>query len=916
MRKQFIAWCMVVVLLLVTIAPAGAEDIGPLVPLEPPPTFETGELVIETPELWYVELTGPPRADGGHPHSIQHEQANFRAEAERAGLEYVERNAFDTLWNGLSIEIPPSDLAALSRIPGVKNLYPITTLSPPETQPVMDLRLATGLAMTGADIVQSELGLTGDGIRVGVIDSGIDYTHPDFGGHPDIEFPTDRVVTGFDFVGDHFDSSDPENNTPKPNPDPMDCDGHGTVVSGVIGAEAAEPSGVTGVAPGVTFGAYKVFGCEPTPIPSDIMLQALEMILVDEMDVVNLSVGVNSIWPQAPITRAFDRLVNQGVVVVAAVGNSGHLGLYTTAAPAVSQKAIGVASVENTLTAAPAFNLEPGGQQVPYLAMGFAPEPPTDGTSLEVVYVGRGCVDTLGDGHLADPAGKVALINRGDCSFDEKYSEAAKAGAVGVVIHNNIPGLFLGGGITAIDNVFGVSISLADGLHIRDLLDSSGTPVTLEWTDEHLVTSTPQGGLISPFSSYGLAPDLSLKPDISAPGGFIRTTSPVALGSYVTSHGTSLSTPHVAGAAALLLEAHPNTPSQAVRGILQNSAEPLPWWGNPDLGFLDHVHRQGAGMLNIAQAITATTKIEPAKLSLGASDAGPATRTLWIENNRSAAITFNLSHVPALSTDGDTFEPSVFTGFANVTFSSPSITVAPGATASVDVTITAHPALPEQSLYGGYIVFDAAGGAGNGEVHRVPYAGFKGDYQSIVVLEPREFDLPWLARRVEQDGELFLQNVQTHPKGATFNLVGLDDFPVIVVHLAHPTRRLRVEVFDADTGRAWHRAFELEYLSYHASNPTGIIAFTWDGMTTNGRRVNVVPDGDYIIKLSVQKALGDDDNPDHWETWTSPVLTLKRSGEASQLDNTHGHGQGQGQDRQHMLEQMLFIPALEAQDLE
>src|SRR6185369_11018158 len=146
--------------------------------------------------------------------------------------------------------------------------------------------------------------------------------------------------------------------------------------------------------------------------------------------------------------------------------------------------------------------------------------------------------------------------------------------------------------------------------------------------------------------------------------------------------GTSMSSPHVAGAVALLLQAHPLTPASAVLTILQNTAEPHAWWGNPGLGFLDNVQRQGAGMLQIADAVQATTRIEPSKLALGESQAGPATRTVTLTNSGSAAVTYDLTHTPALSTGPNTFTPSFLTGFAAVSFSAPSVTVPAGGTAS------------------------------------------------------------------------------------------------------------------------------------------------------------------------------------------------------------------------------------------
>src|SRR5207248_4379810 len=114
---------------------------------------------------------------------------------------------------------------------------------------------------------------------------------------------------------------------------------------------------------------------------------------------------------------------------------------------------------------------------------------------------------------------------------------------------------------------------------------------TLTWTDTEGTFANPTAGLISSFSSYGLGAELDLKPDIGAPGGLIRSTWPLEAGAYATISGTSMSSPHVAGAAALLLQAKPHTPSQAVRSILQNTAVPANWSGNPGRGFLDIPYR-------------------------------------------------------------------------------------------------------------------------------------------------------------------------------------------------------------------------------------------------------------------------------------------------------------------------------------
>jgi minor extracellular serine protease Vpr len=839
--------------------PAVAADVEELAPIHTPPSAEDdGAIYDESGDLWFVELSSRPGVEGSSTRQLEREQADFRASARRAGVVFEERAAFRNLWNGLSVRVDARDLAELRRLPGVNALYPVATVQLPETQ-ALDPDMGTALAMTGADIARSELGLSGEGIRVAVMDTGIDYEHPDLGGGDGAAFPTERVVAGYDFVGDDFNAG-VAGSTPVPDDDPMDCNGHGTHVAGIVGADAADAEGVTGVAPDVTFGAYKVFGCTGSTT-ADVMIAAMEMALADRMDVLNMSIGSAFQWPQYPTARAADRLVDRGMVVVASIGNSGANGLYSAGAPGLGEKVIGVASFDNSHINALTAVVNPSGERVPYLPLASASEPPTSGDSAEVAWAGRGCT-SLGD-TVGGVDGRVALMVRGDCTFDEKYQAAVNAGAVGVVIHNNVTGLFAGGGVVD-RGVFGVGISQADGLHIRSLL-TDGESVTLSWSDVRLDAPNPTGGLISSFSSYGLSPDLDLKPDIGAPGGLIRSTYPMALGGYATVSGTSMSSPHVAGGVALLLEAHPRTSAQAVRGILQNTAEPKAWWGNPALGFLDNVHRQGAGMLDIATAIEATTSVTPSKLALGESEAGPATRTLTLRNRGAQAVSYTLSHAPALSTGPNTFVPAFFTGFAAVEFSSGSVTVPAGSSATVDVTITANPGLADRSQYGGYLV--ATGD--DGSVTRVPYAGFKGDYQSIQALTPTPFGFPWLA---SLEGDSYVNR----PDGHTFSLQD-GERPSVILHLDHQVRELRIEVRDANTGRQWHRAFDLQYVARN-STPTGFFAFDWDGMTTRGRgaKSQAVPNGTYVLELSVLKALGDASNPDHWETWTSPAFTIAR----------------------------------------
>ena len=584
MNRKLVAWLLIVAMLTATAGMVVAQEPGPLEPLDSAPSGEGGEMTADpSSPFWFVELNSSPTADGGNLTQTRQDKAAFRAAAKKAGLKYTERFAFDTLWNGLSIEIQPGQLSRLQSISGIKALYPVVTVSVPVADPDNGADLATALAMTGANLAQSVLGYTGEGVRVAVMDTGLDYDHPDLGGDGvtrsnSAVFPTGRVVTGWDFVGDAY-NADPSSTLyyPYPSPDayPDDCNGHGTHVSGIVGASAAGPGGATGVAPDVTFGAYRVFGCQGSTT-ADIMIAAMERALADDMDVLNMSIGSAYQWPQYPTAQASDRLVNAGMVVVASIGNNGTNGLYSAGSPGLGQKVIGVASFDNSHVQLATFTVTPANITAGYGNAAAAPPAPLSG-SLPMAKSGTpaSAADACNVGGVSpftpgQFAGQAVLIRRGTCTFYEKSMNAQNAGAAAVVLYNNSAGRFSPtvAGSPAV-TIPVVAVSDTEGVAINNAIASGAQ--TLNWQNTTGVFVNPTGNLISSFSSYGLSPDLVLKPDIGAPGGLIRSTYPLEQGGYATVSGTSMASPHVAGAVALLLQAKPNTPSQAVRGILQNS---------------------------------------------------------------------------------------------------------------------------------------------------------------------------------------------------------------------------------------------------------------------------------------------------------------------------------------------------------
>ncbi len=835
----------------------------------------------ESTALWFIELAGPPTSEGSSPAELGREEAEFRSAAAAAGIGYTEGRRFRTLWNGLTVRSTGKAVAKLRALPGVLAVYPVASVKRKqiEAPPGNESDLVTALGMTGADVAQAELGLTGRGVRVVVIDSGVDYDHPDLGGC----FGRGcRVSKGFDLVGDAF-NADPASPTynpvPTPDPNPDDCDGHGTHVAGIIGASGT----FKGVAPGVTFHAYRVFGCEG-PTTADVMLEAMERAFDGGADVVNMSIGSALQWPQYPTAQAADRLVRRGVVVVASIGNEGALGLYAASAPGVGSNVIGVASFDNTHANLASFTVSPDGRRVGYSGATGAPPTPTSG----VFPLARtGTSTTTNDACAPLPpgslAGRVALVRRGTCGFAVKAANAQAAGAAGVVIYNNAAGrlsITVEGAVPITIPV--VAITAADGVAI-DARIAAG-PTDLTWTS--LLVSEPQatGGLISSFSSYGAAPDLSFKPDLGAPGGSVRSTLPLERGGYGNISGTSMSSPHVAGAVALLLEARPRTSPEEALMRLQNNAKPRPWRGNPGLGFLDNVHRQGAGLLAVADAILAEAVVAPSSLALGETENGSVRRVLRISANERTdgrrrrgrhhhddAVTYTLGHEPALATGASTFTPSFFDSFATVQFGAPTVTLGrhdrpfDADDARVVVTIT-PPGDAVSRLFGGYITLTPDDG---GPVLRVPYTGYNGDYQAIPALVPTPAGFPWLASVVGA-------SLVNQPNGATYTMVG-DDVPFILFHLDHQVRELKMEVVDVATGRSLNFADDEDFLPRNSA-ATSFFAFVWDGTTTRrqGGRSREVPNGTYRIELSVLKALGNPRNPAHTERWTSPEITIAR----------------------------------------
>ena len=439
----------------------------------------------------------------------------------------------------------------------------------------------------------------GEGITVAVIDTGVDTFHPDFAGGAE---GGSRITASRNLLG--------------PGP-AFDADGHGTGVAGVIAAGGS----LRGMAPLAEIVSYKVSG-DGLSVSPDVIIRAVRGAVADGADVVNISLGVNR--TNEDIDAEVNRAVAGGIVVVAAAGNDGP-DPGSIGSPGRNPNVITVGATYNNVTAGLVATVEAGGSTYGAVPMVGAPEPegPVEG---RLVPAGHATEEDMGLAGAA-AAGAIVLAERGSADadtlvyFSDKERNAAAAGAAALVVYNNEPGMFFGELVHEHNpdgyapSIPTVSLSREDGLDLRAAAESGGAGAlaVLE------VMESPD--FVAGFSSRGPVSPFYPKPDLVAPGVFVNTT--LNGGGYNVSSGTSFAAPHVAGAAALLLERHPGLPPAAVRSILVTTADPVAGAeGAPGAG-RSLPDAAGAGRLNATRALAAEIVFDPPLLDLDVSPARP-----------------------------------------------------------------------------------------------------------------------------------------------------------------------------------------------------------------------------------------------------------------------------------------------------
>ncbi|KZE64317.1 hypothetical protein AWM68_14620 [Fictibacillus phosphorivorans] len=518
----------------------------------------------------------------------------------------VIKKAYKNAFNGVSMSIPANKIEDLLTSNVVKSVWSdhevkldlpkVKEDSPAFTQQSNNLTML------------HEKGMTGQGVKVGVIDTGIDYNHPDL---------KEAYRGGYDFVNDDNDPMEATYQDWKATKLPEFTQNgnayytvHGTHVAGIIVGNGKNDSEYAkiGVAPKAELYGYRVLGPYGSGHSSDI-IAAIDQAITDKMDIINLSLGNSVNDPSYPTSIAINHAVLAGVTAVVAAGNSGS-NMKTLGSPGTSTLALTVGANNESITV-PTYNGSVEGAadiHLRLLSKNITDQLSTfENWALPLVDVGLGQnVDYTGK----DVRGKAVLIERGVTSFDAKIKLAKSKGAIAAFLSNNneneghIP-YYLG---ETAHYVPTFSLTKSDGAALKDKIINGNPTITLKNPGEYIL----KGGYLAEFSSRGPSRiQHEIKPEVTAPGEGIRSTVPTYahgesyLGNYKYAYqrlsGTSMASPYVAGAAALLLQMNPHMQPEEIKSILMNTADPL--------SKSYSVFEAGSGKVDVSEALESKVKI-------------------------------------------------------------------------------------------------------------------------------------------------------------------------------------------------------------------------------------------------------------------------------------------------------------------
>ncbi len=713
-------------------------------------------------------------------------------------------------YNGIHVTVSQNKLTQLASLPGVTALHSVRTFA---------LQNVNGVPFVGAPQAWQSFGVTGAGVKVGIIDTGVDYTHADFGGPGTVaawnaakatstapanpaQFgpAAPKVKGGFDFVGDAY-NANTAGSVPVPDPNPLDCNSHGTHTAGTLAGFGVLSSGATysglynsttissnswnvgpGVAPGADLYAYRVFGCAGS---SNIVDLAINRAVADGVNVISMSLGSDFGGTDDPTSVAAQNAFDDGIAVVASAGNAGP-NAYMVGSPSTSNGVLSVAAIDGSTPTYPGANLTlttSGGGSAGVVsaidANGAAL--PSGSFHVKVLRNADGSV-SLGcnKAEYAGTAGMVVVTTRGTCARVARAVFGDEAGDAAVVMINNSAGYPpFEGTITSNPDTgeqhnvtipfLGVRQNATD---IANLLAADGGSVTLSATT---VTNTNYK-LAASFSSGGPRnPDSAPKPDVMAPGVSVISAGMGTGNKSLVDSGTSMACPMTAGIAALVKQAHPSWNGAQIKAAIMNTADP-----SLNIGYNSRI--AGTGVVQAQNAVNssvlATTSDSLDSIKFGyvpGTGAYTASKAFTLTNTGTTTANYNLSVVANGSQRG-----------AVVGVSPSTVSVAAGATSTIQVSLSmsaaAFAALPSDDSFsvgpGGVIsvrgVILAAPASGDPTDHqaiRLPYMLVPRGLSDVVAGTPG----PWAKKGQTFTSSLPLANNGIHTGTADLYTWGITD---------------------------------------------------------------------------------------------------------------------------------------------
>jgi minor extracellular serine protease Vpr len=591
------------------------------------------------------QADGPVQLDPEKVELVKKEHQLFEEKLKNISAEIQVVYRYQYILNGMSIIAPTKFEDQIKALSNVKNLQVRKIFLKPKVkvlQAEAAVKKAIDLVTTSVTHIEAgsayDLGFKGQGIRVGILDTGIDYTHGMLGGSGKVEdyesvnpdaanaqYPNKKVLGGIDLVGSVFDTAslDSAKRLPKPDVNPIDEEGHGTHVAGTVAGIGDNVNTYSGVAPEADLYAIKVFGSGSTS--DEVVIAGLEWAvdpnqdgdLSDQLHVVNLSLGGGNGTSYELYNKAVTNLTRAGTVVVASAGNSSDVP-FIVGSPSTSDEALSVAasidsSIHNWKFKTVGFISEEKEIALAEAIEGQTSKPIAEAGEVtgELVFIGLADKD-LNEEQSALVKGKVALVDRGVVTFQEKLSRAEKAGAIGVILaQNKDEAPFTMGGDTKLE-IPAIMITQALGNLLKEQMKKA--PVVAVFQNPKMIEKPELINRITDFSSRGpRSVDLLIKPEITGPGQNIISAA-MGLGvEGVKLSGTSMSGPHLAGVMALMKQKFSKLSTKELKSVVMSTSVPV----KNDKNLIDTVARQGAGHVDVSRALKAQFVTDPVSLSLG-----------------------------------------------------------------------------------------------------------------------------------------------------------------------------------------------------------------------------------------------------------------------------------------------------------